>query len=162
MSMLMLMVALQVVRSMAGPRALYKAKIPRIQRDHVHAPMSETTWRHLRTTLEQRAEREAHETALAEAADQILRHTRPPAPPPAAPGTRAGSAVSPTARGEPAAPHRTAAPSTAEAQDSLDALDAPSHPARDESASTDESGALPLPGSGALTLHDADQEAELW
>ncbi|MFK4070417.1 hypothetical protein [Streptomyces sp. NPDC029674] len=89
-------------------------EIPWIHRDHVHAPMSETTWRHIRTTLEQRAEREAHEAALAETADQILRHTRPttpapPAVPATAPGTRAGKAASQAAGGEPAAPHRTAA-----------------------------------------------------
>ncbi|MFJ4526506.1 transposase [Streptomyces sp. NPDC088810] len=142
-------------------------EIPWIHRDHVHAPMSETTWRHIRTTLEQRAEREAHEAALAEAADQILRHTRPttPAPPgvPAtAPGTRAEKAASRAAGGEPAAPHRTAAQAATEAEDSLDALDARS-PAEDrDDAGADESGTLTLPGSGALTLYDADQEAELW
>ncbi|WP_107094437.1 DDE-type integrase/transposase/recombinase [Streptomyces ardesiacus] len=142
-------------------------EIPWIHRDHVHAPMSETTWRHLRTTLEQRAEREAHEAALAEAADRILRQARPttPAPPgvPAtAPGTRAGNAASQAADGEPAAPHRTAAQAATEPQDSLDALDARS-PADDrDDAGADESGALTLAGSGALTLYDADQEAELW
>ncbi|MFD8900503.1 transposase [Streptomyces ardesiacus] len=142
-------------------------EIPWIHRDHVHAPMSETTWRHLRTTLEQRAEREAHEAALAEAADQILRQARPttPAPPgvPAtAPGTRAGNAASQAADGEPAAPHRTAAQAATEPQDSLDALDARS-PADDrDDAGADEYGALTLAGSGALTLYDADQEAELW
>ncbi|MFJ9909365.1 hypothetical protein ACIRVK_42225 [Streptomyces sp. NPDC101152] len=52
-------------------------EIPWIHRDQVHAPTSETTWRHIRTTLERRADREAHEAALAEAADQILRRTRP-------------------------------------------------------------------------------------
>ncbi|MFG3013031.1 hypothetical protein ACGFZB_21700 [Streptomyces cinerochromogenes] len=140
-------------------------EIPWIHRDHVHAPMSETTWRHIRTTLEQRAEREAHEAALAEAADQILRHTRPttPAPPAApatAPGTRAGKAVSQAAGGEPAAPHRTAA--QAEAEDSLDALDARSPAEDQDDVGADESGALTLPGSGTLTLYDADQEAELW
>ncbi|WP_249402351.1 hypothetical protein [Streptomyces sp. YIM 121038] len=142
-------------------------EIPWIHRDHVHAPMSETTWRHLRATLEQRAEHGAHEAALAEAADQILRHTRPtapapPAPPCATPGTRAGNAVFQAAGGEPAAPHRTAAGAATQAEDSLEALDARSHAARDDRASTDASGALTLPGSGALTLYDADQEAELW
>ncbi|MFF7098365.1 transposase [Streptomyces rubradiris] len=142
-------------------------EIPWIHRDHVHAPMSETTWRHIRTTVEQRAEREAHEAALAEAADQILRHTRPttPAPPAApttAPGTRAKKAASQAAGGEPAAPHRTAAQAATEAEDSLDALDTRS-PAEDrDDVGADESGALTLPESGALTLYDADQEAELW
>ncbi|MBL1090483.1 MULTISPECIES: DDE-type integrase/transposase/recombinase [Streptomyces] len=138
-------------------------EIPWIHRDHVQAPMSETTWRHIRTTLEQRAEREAHAAALAEAADQILRQARPTTPAPAAPatapGTRAGKAVSQAAGGEPAAPHRTAAQAATEAEDSLDALDA--RAARDD-VGADESGALTLPASGALTLYDADQEAELW
>ncbi|MFJ7898743.1 transposase [Streptomyces anthocyanicus] len=142
-------------------------EIPWIHRDHVHAPMSETTWRHLRTTLEQRAEREAHEAALAEAADQILRQARPttPAPPAApatAPGTRAGKAASPAAGGEPAAPHRTAAQAATQAEGSLDALDARSRADNQDDAGADESGALTLAGSGALTLYDADQEAELW
>lgn len=142
-------------------------EIPWIHRDHVHAPMSETTWRHVRTTLEQRAEREAHEAALAEAADQILRHTRPatPAPPAAlatAPGTRAGKAASQAAGGEPAAPHRTAAQAATEAEGSLDALDSRSPGEDRDDAGADESGALTLPGSGALTLYDADQEADLW
>ncbi|MEU5099758.1 transposase [Streptomyces sp. NPDC020996] len=142
-------------------------EIPWIHRDHVHAPMRETTWRHIRTTLEQRAERETHEAALAEAADQILRHTRPttpapPAVPATAPGTRAGKAASQAAGGEPAVPHRTAAQAATEAEDSLDALDARS-PAEDrDDVGADESGALTLPESGALTLYDADQEAELW
>ncbi|WP_432110633.1 transposase [Streptomyces sp. AA1529] len=142
-------------------------EIPWIHRDHVHAPMRETTWRHIRTTLEQRAERETHEAALAEAADQILRHTRPttpapPAVPATAPGLRAGKAASQAVGGEPAAPHRTAAQAATEAEDSLDALDARS-PAEDrDDVGADESGALTLPGSGALTLYDADQEAELW
>ncbi|MEU9222454.1 transposase [Streptomyces sp. NPDC048376] len=142
-------------------------EIPWIHRDHVHAPMSETTWRHLRTTLEQRAEREAHEAALAEAADQILRQARPttpvpPAAPATAPGTRAGKAASQAAGGEPAAPHRSAAHAVTEVQDSLDAVDAPS-PAEDrDDAGADESGALTRAGSGALALYDAGQEAELW
>ncbi|MFE2463644.1 transposase [Streptomyces sp. NPDC059402] len=142
-------------------------EIPWIHRDHVHAPMSETTWRHIRTTLEQRAEREAHEAALAEAADQILRQARPttPAPPtvPAtAPGTRAGNAASQAAGGEPAAPRRTAAQAATEAEGSLDALDARSSGEDRDDAGADESGALTPAGSGALTLYDADQEAELW
>ncbi|MFG2639355.1 transposase, partial [Streptomyces sp. NPDC048362] len=41
-------------------------EIPWIHRDHVHAPMSETTWRHIRTALKRRADREKHEAALAE------------------------------------------------------------------------------------------------
>lgn len=40
-------------------------EIPWIHRDHVHAPMSETTWRHLRTTLEKRTEPLAQPTSTA-------------------------------------------------------------------------------------------------
>ncbi|MEU0742378.1 transposase [Streptomyces sp. NPDC006134] len=141
-------------------------EIPWIHRDHVQAPMSKATWRHLRTTLKQRVEREANETALAEAADQVLRHTRPPVPaaptpPTATPGAPAGKAASQAAGGVRAAPHRPAAQATAEAEASLDALDARA-PAEVRNDSADETGAHPLPGSGALTLYDADQEAELW
>ncbi|MFE9174483.1 hypothetical protein ACFYNZ_34480 [Streptomyces kebangsaanensis] len=145
-------------------------EIPWIHRDHVHAPMSETTWRHIRTTLERRAEREAHEAALAEAADQVLRHARPaiqapPAPPATTPGTHTGK-TTPQAADVQAAPHHNTAKAETgagiEAEDSLDALEARSHAEARDDADTDGPGALTLPESGALTLYDADQEAELW
>ncbi|MBI0301227.1 transposase, partial [Streptomyces sp. PRKS01-29] len=138
-------------------------EIPWIHRDHIHAPMSETTWRHLRTTLEKRTEREAHETALAETADQILRQARPAATPHTPTGT-----TTPQAAGVQAAPHRnttqtaTPAETEGEAEDSLDELQARARTEAQDGADADDSGTHPLPGSGALALYDADQEAELW
>ena len=67
-------------------------EIPWIHRDHVHAPMSETAWRHIRDTLHQRADRERHEADLAEAADQVLRRARP-LPSTGAPAAAAGHAA---------------------------------------------------------------------
>ncbi|MEU8472174.1 transposase [Streptomyces sp. NPDC029006] len=122
-------------------------EIPWIHRDHVHAPMSETTWRHIRTTLEQRAEREAHEAALAEAADQILRRARP-LPDPAAPVTAAAAGAT--------------GPQTvdddAEAQDSLDAIEAHAPDADGRPADSDELS----PPTGRFALYDAFEEAEHW
>jgi transposase InsO family protein len=136
-------------------------EIPWIHRDHVHAPMSETTWRHLRTTLNQRADREKHEAALAEAADQVLRRARPttaaqPAPSRTTPGTHTAKAA-PQPAGDQSAVSRYGG----EAEDSLDALEARAQ-AEAQDMGADEPGAPPLPGSDALTLYDADQEAELW
>ncbi|MEU6033280.1 hypothetical protein ABZ825_40895 [Streptomyces tauricus] len=136
-------------------------EIPWIHRDHVHAPMSETVWRHIRTTLNRRGDREHHEAALAEAADQVLRRARPAtpahaAPPRTTPGTHTTKAT-PQEAGHQAAVGRY----TAEAEDSLDALEARAQ-AEAHDAGADEPGAHPLPESGALTLYDADQEAELW
>ncbi|MGW4985310.1 transposase [Streptomyces mirabilis] len=137
-------------------------EIPWIHRDHVHAPMSETTWRHIRTALNRRAGREAHEAALAEAADQVLRRARPttaaqPAPPKTTPGTHTGKTALQTA-GHQAAVGRY----EAEAEDSLDALEARAQAEARDDVSADEPGTHPLPVTGALTLYDADQEAELW
>ncbi|MGY4745429.1 hypothetical protein [Streptomyces sp. ATMOS53] len=135
-------------------------EIPWIHRDHVHAPMSETTWRHLRTALNRRTDREKHEAALAEAADQVLRRARPttpaqPAPPETTPGTHTAKAAPQTAGHQAAVGHY-------EAEDSLDALEAQAHAEARDDAGADEPGAHPLPMTGALTLYDADQEAELW
>ncbi|MFF8430565.1 transposase [Streptomyces sp. NPDC016566] len=129
-------------------------EIPWIHRDHVHAPMSETTWRHLRTALERRTDREKHEVALAEAADQVLRRSRPLPHSPAA-ATPTGTAGSP-------AKTLPAQHPAEDAEDSLDALEAQAHAEARDDTGADEPGAHPLPMTGALTLYDADQEAELW
>jgi hypothetical protein len=50
----------------------------------------------------------------------------------------------------------------AEAEDSLDALEARVQAEARDDAGAGEPGAHPLPVTGALTLYDADQEAELW
>ncbi|MEU9289163.1 hypothetical protein AB0D57_31965 [Streptomyces sp. NPDC048275] len=50
----------------------------------------------------------------------------------------------------------------AEPEDSLDALEARAQAEARDDAGADEPGAHPLPVTGALTLYDADQEAELW
>ncbi|MER6330541.1 transposase [Streptomyces sp. NPDC001034] len=127
-------------------------EIPWIHRDHVHAPMGETAWRHIRTTLEKRTDREKHEVALAEAADQVLRRARPTTaaqPPRTAPGTHTAQAAPRPTGGQPALSRYEA-----EAADSLDALEA-----RARTEASDDVGA---DKPGALTLYDADQEAELW
>ncbi|WP_406016376.1 DDE-type integrase/transposase/recombinase [Streptomyces sp. NBC_00984] len=49
---------------------------PWIHRDHVHQPFNDQMWRHVRSELEQRADREQHEAGLADALDQVLRRTR--------------------------------------------------------------------------------------
>jgi transposase InsO family protein len=137
-------------------------EIPWIHRDHVHAPMSETTWRHIRTALNRRGDREAHEAALAQAADQVLRRARPTtaaqtAPPKTTPGTHTARAA-PQAAGDRPAVSRY----EAEAEDSLDALEARAQAEARDDGGADEPGAHPLPVTGALALYDADQEAELW
>ncbi|MEU9671515.1 transposase [Streptomyces bobili] len=136
-------------------------EVPWIHRDHVHAPMGETAWRHIRAALGRRGDREAHEAALADAADQVLRRARPttaaqPAPPKTTPGTHTAKAALQAAGDRP-----TVSRYEAETEDSLDALEARAQAeARDDVG--DEPGAQPLPVTGALTLYDADQEAELW
>jgi transposase InsO family protein len=129
-------------------------EIPWIHRDHVHAPMSETTWRHIRAAVNRRADRERHEADLAEAADQVLRRARPTTPSQTAPlrttpGTHTKAALR-AAGGQPAVSRYEA-----EDEDSLDALETltPQAEARDDPGADE---------PGALTLYDADQEAELW
>ncbi|MER5981073.1 Mu transposase C-terminal domain-containing protein [Streptomyces sp. NPDC001857] len=127
-------------------------EIPWIHRDHVHAPMSETTWRHIRAALGRRTDREKHEAALAEAADQVLRRARPttaaqPAPPRTTPGTHTAQAAPRPSGDQPAV-------SRYEAEDSLDALESRARAEASDGVGADE--------PGALTLYDAEQEAELW
>ncbi|KUL48980.1 transposase [Streptomyces sp. NRRL S-1521] len=125
-------------------------EIPWIHRDHVHAPMSETAWRHIRAALGRRADRERHEADLAEAADQVLRRARP------LPGTGTPSA---------AAARHAAATSTVQtaddglrAEDSLDALEVHSPDADGHLAEGEELSA-PV---GRYALYDAFEEAEHW
>ncbi|WP_405763991.1 DDE-type integrase/transposase/recombinase [Streptomyces sp. NBC_00080] len=132
-------------------------EIPWIHRDHVHAPMGETAWRHIRAALERRTDREKHEAALAEAADQVLRRARP-LPGPGAPAAATGRQV-PAAGG--------AGPQTADddaqtggsedAADSLDAVDARTHVDDDSQAGGEEP-----PPPARFALYDAFEEAEHW
>ncbi|WP_155057589.1 DDE-type integrase/transposase/recombinase [Streptomyces blattellae] len=123
-------------------------EIPWIHRDHVHAPMGETAWRHIRAALNRRGDRERHEADLAEAADQILRRARPlpghGAPAPAAPGT--------------AGPQT--ADDDAEAEESPDTADshAPDADADGNLADSDELS----PPAGRYALYNAFEEAEHW
>ncbi|MFG3268646.1 MULTISPECIES: Mu transposase C-terminal domain-containing protein [Streptomyces] len=127
-------------------------EIPWIHRDHVHAPMSETTWRHIRATLDRRGDREAHEAALAEAADQVLRRSRPlPGPAPAAAADRPGTTGHP-------AKARPAQPPAQDAEDSLDAIEAGAHDDDYDS----QTGGEESPPPARFTLYDAFQEAEHW
>ncbi|WP_308013662.1 hypothetical protein [Streptomyces beigongshangae] len=130
-------------------------EIPWIHREHVHAPMSETVWRHLRTTLERRAGREAHEVALAEAADQVLRRSRP------LPGKAAAAALSTTA-GSPAGtlPARHLAGDAGDAGDVGDSLDAVAALAPDDDDSR--AGSTEVPSAARFALYDAFEEAEHW
>lgn len=127
-------------------------EIPWIHRDHIHAPMSETAWRRIRTALHRRADRERHEADLAEAADQVLRRARP-RPGPGAPAAAAAGHVAATS---------TAGPQTSDGdtqpEDSLDAIEAhipdtDGHPDDGEELS---------PPVGRYTLYDAFEEAERW
>ncbi|MFF3336931.1 Mu transposase C-terminal domain-containing protein [Streptomyces sp. NPDC002888] len=124
-------------------------EIPWIHREHVHAPMSETTWRHLRAALNRRAGREKHEAALAEAADQVLRRSRPLPGSPAA-DTPSGTASSPA--GTLPAQHPVEA-----AAHSLDAGDARTHDDDDSRAGGEEP-----PPPARFALYDAFEEAEHW
>ncbi|MFI1702581.1 transposase [Streptomyces bobili] len=127
-------------------------EIPWIHRDHVHAPMSETTWRHIRATLDRRGDREAHEAAVAEAADQVLRRSRPlPGPAPAAAADRPGTTGHP-------AKARPAQPPAQDAEDSLDAIEAGAHDDDYDS----QTGGEESPPPARFTLYDAFQEAERW
>ncbi|GAA0902935.1 MULTISPECIES: DDE-type integrase/transposase/recombinase [Streptomyces violaceusniger group] len=122
-------------------------EVPWIHRDHVHAPMGETAWRHIRAAVNRRAGRERHEADLAEAADQVLRHARPQ-PAPAAPvAAAAAGATGPQT-----------ADDHAQAQDSLDAIEAHAPDADGRPADSDE---LSLP-TGRFALYDAFKEAEHW
>jgi hypothetical protein len=130
-------------------------EIPWIHRDHVHAPMGETAWRHIRAALHRRVDRERHEAALADAADQVLRRSRPLHHSPAAAPTPSQPADSP--------PETLSAQYPARGpEDSLDAAEARAQAEAHADVGADEAGAHPLPVTGALTLYDADQEAELW
>lgn len=125
-------------------------EIPWIHRDHVHAPMSETTWRHIRAALDRRGDREAHEAALAEAADQVLRRSRPlPGPAPAA------AADLPVTTGHPAQARPAQHPAQ-DAEDSLDAIEARAHD--DDS----QAGGQESPPPSQFALYDAFEEAEHW
>jgi hypothetical protein len=117
-------------------------EIPWIHRDHVHAPMSETTWRHIRTALKRRAGREKHETALVEAADQVLRRSRP----------LPGSPAAATPSGTLPAQHPVE-----DAKDSLDAVEARAHDDDDSHAGGEEP-----PPPARFALYDAFKEAEHW
>ncbi|MBP2055987.1 transposase InsO family protein [Streptomyces griseochromogenes] len=127
-------------------------EIPWIHRDHVHAPMGETAWRHIRATLNHRAGREQHEADLAEAADQVLRHARP-LPGRDAPATAAAPSAAVAAAAGP-----QAADDDAEAQDSLDAVEAHARDDDGRPAADDELSPL----AGRFALYDAFEEAEHW
>ncbi|MEU6557962.1 transposase [Streptomyces sp. NPDC046915] len=118
-------------------------EIPWIHRDHVHAPMSETTWRHIRTTLTQRADREKHEAALAETADEVLRRSRPQPSSPAAVAQCTAETLPPPVAAE-------------DTEDSLD--DAEAH-ASDDATHT---GAEAPPPPARFGLYNAFEEAEHW
>ncbi|MDX3801093.1 transposase [Streptomyces sp. AK04-3B] len=123
-------------------------EIPWIHRDHVHAPMSETTWRHIRAALNQRADREAHEAALAEAAEQVLRRSRPLPDSPAA-ATPAGTAG--------VAAKTLPAPPPLEDAEDLDAVEARTHDDDDS-----QTGGEGHPPPARFALYDAFEEAEHW
>ncbi|MFE2218091.1 transposase [Streptomyces canus] len=117
-------------------------EVPWIHRDHVHAPMGETAWRHIRAALDRRGDREAHEAALAEAADQVLRRSRP------LPG--------PGTTGHPAQARPTQHPAQ-DAEDSLDAIEARAHDDDGSQAGGEESSP-----PARFALYDAFEEAEHW
>ncbi|MEV7144671.1 hypothetical protein AB0O06_41855 [Streptomyces tauricus] len=125
-------------------------EIPWIHRDHVHAPMGETAWRHIRATLHRRAGRERHEADLAEAADEVLRRARP-LPGHGAPAAAAAGAACPQATDN-----------HGEAQDSLDAA------AVEAAVDARDGDGLPADGdelsppAGPFALYDAFEEAEHW
>lgn len=125
-------------------------EIPWIHRDHVHALMGETAWRHIRAALGRRGDREAHEAALADAADQVLRRSRPltrSAQAAASPSQTAGSPP-----GTPPAQHPARDP-----EDSLDAAEASAHDDDDSQAGDEQS-----PPPAGFALYDAFEEAEHW
>ncbi|WP_406841105.1 transposase [Streptomyces sp. AHU1] len=135
----------------------YLHEIPWIHRDHVHAPMGETTWRRIRAALNRRTDREEHEAALAQAADQVLRRARPlPGPRAPAPAT---SRLMPEAggAGPQTADDNAQTGGSGDAEDRLDAVDART-PADDHSQT---GGGEPLPPA-RFALYDAFEEAEHW
>jgi len=148
-------------------------EVPWIHRDHVHAPFGETTWRHVQDVIERRADRETHETDLADALDQLLRHTRP-APAPRNPAAVPHGAP-PAARAPVVAGHARAAADGAvtapvpwdeyDNPDDLDPLEAFTGPdgldgsAREDGGGPDSETAL---SQGAFALYDAYEEAEHW
>ncbi|MET9462598.1 hypothetical protein ABZY05_47730 [Streptomyces canus] len=103
--------------------------------------MGETAWRHIRAALDRRGDREAHEAALAEAADQVLRRSRP------LPG--------PGTTGHPAQTLPTQHPAQ-DAEDSLDAIEARAHD--DDSQAGGQESSPPA----QFALYDAFEEAEHW
>ncbi|MFJ2264455.1 transposase [Streptomyces sp. NPDC087844] len=125
-------------------------EVPWIHRDHVHAPMGETAWRHIRAALGRRGDREAHEAALAEAADQVLRRSRPLTGSTAAAATPSQPSDSPP--GTPPAQHPARDP-----EGSLDAAEARAHDDDDSQAGGEES-----PPPARFALYDAFEEAEHW
>ncbi|WP_067040288.1 hypothetical protein A6P39_000515 [Streptomyces sp. FXJ1.172] len=128
-------------------------EIPWNHRDHVHTPMSETTWRHIRATLTQRSDRDKHEADLAEAVDRLVRRARPlPAPAPAPPATAPPGAASAAAHALTMTSHYAA-----EAEDSIDAAEPL---ARDEDGiKADGEKASP---PARFALYDAFEEAKHW
>ena len=135
-------------------------EIPWIHRDHVHAPVSETTWRHLRSRPRPgAATARQHEAALAEAADQLLRRSPAPCTSTAAgprrrhaPGTTGHPAQARPAHDSPTAqrhrrPRTASTPSEAHAHD-----DRRVRPMSEE----------PSPPATGFALYDAYEEAEHW
>ncbi|MGW6738976.1 transposase [Streptomyces sp. NPDC055013] len=127
-------------------------EVPWIHRDHVHAPMGETAWRHIRAALGRRGDREAHEAALADTADQVLRRSRPLTGSTAAAATPSQTADSPP--GTPPAQHPAQAP-----EDSLDAVEASAH---DDDDDDSQAGGEESPPPARFALYDAFEEAEHW
>lgn len=129
-------------------------EVPWIHRDHVHAPMGETAWRHIRAALNRRGDREAHEAALADAADQVLRRSRPLTGSAAAAATPSQTADSPP--GTPPAQHPARDP-----DDSLDAAEARAHDDDDDDDDS-QAGGEESPPPARFALYDAFEEAEHW
>ncbi|MFF5826067.1 transposase [[Kitasatospora] papulosa] len=125
-------------------------EIPWIHRDHVHAPMSETAWRHIRAALDRRAGRERHEADLAEAADQVLRRARPGPGTPAA--ATAGHAATTRTPGSQTAKEDTPAGHSPDVLD-IHIPHADGHPDDCEELS---------PPVGRYALYNALEEAEHW
>ncbi|MFE2538085.1 transposase [Streptomyces sp. NPDC059371] len=137
-------------------------EIPWIHRDHVHAPMGETAWRHIRAAFGRRTDREKHEAALAEAADQVLRRARP-LPGPGAPTAATPRQVPAAGRAGPQTAGHDAQTGDAQTGGGQDAEDSPDTagartPADDGSQA---GGDEPL-APARFALYDAFEEAEHW
>ncbi|MDQ1013424.1 transposase InsO family protein [Streptomyces sp. V4I23] len=143
-------------------------EIPWIHRDHVHQPFNDAIWRHIQTEVEQRGDREQHEAALADALDQLLRHTRSPA------GTeqktrrrrapRSGSTAAqlPDLPGQRRPLDAETAPAPApDWSESLDALISVDAAAETDMSEPEGESVLPAE-AGGYGLWDAEAEAEQW